>query len=351
MLFLDRTGREGSGQLTRGTAMNASNRGVLAGAAAYVSWGFFPLYLKLLAPASPGEILAHRILWSAVLMAVLLAVLRRYRAVGELIRDRRRMAAVGLPALLIGTNWFTFIAGVATSHVVEVSLGYFITPLVNVLLGVFVLGERLRRAQWTAVGVGAVAVVALAAEYGRPPWLALVVAVSFSLYGLVKKRQALPAADGLLMETAALLPLAMAYIVYLMVNGKATVGQGSAGHTLLMLLAGALTALPFMSFAYATNRVPLTTLGILQYSTPILHLGLGVLVFHEPMPAGQLAAFVLVWLALAIFIWNGLRSRALPRPELVARKRRAEPCLPRRRHHTPERRRRHIPVPTIDPCR
>src|SRR5687768_3999794 len=147
------------------------------GIAAYVGWGFFPLYFKLLAPASAGEILAHRIVWSAVFMALLLAVLRRYRFLRELARDPRRMAGVGLAALLIGGNWFGFIVGVATSHVVEVSLGYFITPLVSVLLGVAVLRERLRRAQWAAVGVGAVAVLVLAVEYGRPPWLAFLVAM------------------------------------------------------------------------------------------------------------------------------------------------------------------------------
>jgi chloramphenicol-sensitive protein RarD len=287
------------------------HRGLMTGMAAYVGWGFFPLYFKLLAPASAGEILAHRIVWSAVFMAVLLAVLRRYGFLRELARDPRRLAGVGVPALLIGGNWFAFILGVATSHVVEVSLGYFITPLINVLLGVVVMRERLRRAQWTAVGIGTMAVLALAAEYGRPPWLALLVALSFSLYGLVKKRQGLPAAEGMLVETGALLPLALGYIAFLMVTGKATVGQVSVGHTLLILLAGALTALLLMSFAVAANRLPLTTLGVLQYITPVLHLGFGVLVFHEPMPPARLAAFALVWLALAVFTCDGLRARAV----------------------------------------
>jgi chloramphenicol-sensitive protein RarD len=295
--------------------VSSVRRGLLTGIAAYVGWGFFPLYFKLLAPASAGEILAHRIVWSAVFMALLLAVLRRYRFLRELARDPRRMAGVGLAALLIGGNWFGFIVGVATSHVVEVSLGYFITPLVSVLLGVAVLRERLRRAQWAAVGVGAVAVLVLAVEYGRPPWLALLVAFSFGLYGLVKKRQGLPAAEGMFVETAALLPPALGYVVFLMVAGDATVGHVSVGHTLLILLAGVLTALPLMSFADAANRVPLTTLGVLQYIAPIMQLGFGVLVFHEPMPPARLAAFALVWLALAIFTWDGLRTRALARSQ------------------------------------
>jgi chloramphenicol-sensitive protein RarD len=288
-------------------------RGLLTGIAAYVGWGFFPLYFKLLAPASAGEILAHRIVWSAVFMAVLLAVLRRYRFLRELARDPRRLAGVGLAALLIGGNWFGFIVGVATSHVVEVSLGYFITPLVSVLLGVAVLRERLRRAQWAAVGTGTVAVLVLAAEYGRPPWLALLVALSFGLYGLVKKRQGLPAAEGMFVETAVLLPPALGYVAFVMVTGDATVGRVSVGHTLLIMLAGVLTAVPLMSFADAANRVPLSTLGVLQYIAPIMQLGFGVLVFHEPMPPARLAAFALVWLALAVFTWDGLRARAARR--------------------------------------
>jgi chloramphenicol-sensitive protein RarD len=295
--------------------VSSVRRGLLTGIAAYVGWGFFPLYFKLLAPASAGEILAHRIIWSAVFMALLLAVLRRYRFLRELARDKRRLAGVTLAALLIGGNWFGFIVGVATSHVVEVSLGYFITPLVSVVLGVAVLRERLRRAQWGAVGVGAVAVLVLAAEYGRPPWLALLVALSFGLYGLVKKRQGLPAAEGMFVETAVLLPPALGYVVFLMAAGDATVGHVSVGHTLLILLAGVLTALPLMSFADAANRVPLTTLGVLQYIAPILQLGFGVLVFHEPMPPPRLAAFALVWLALAVFTWDGLRARAANRAD------------------------------------
>jgi chloramphenicol-sensitive protein RarD len=290
-------------------------RGLLTGIAAYVGWGFFPLYFKLLAPASAGEILAHRIIWSTVFMALLLVVLRRYRLLRELARDRRRMIGVGLAALLIGGNWFGFIVGVATSHVVEVSLGYFITPLVSVVLGVAVLGERLRRAQWAAVGIGTVAVLVLAVEYGRPPWLAFLVALSFGLYGLVKKRQGLPAAEGMFVETAVLLPPALGYVVFLMATGDATVGHVSVGHTLLILLAGVLTALPLMSFADAANRVPLTTLGVLQYIAPIMQLGFGVLVFHEPMPPARLAAFALVWLALAVFTWDGLRARSLARAQ------------------------------------
>jgi chloramphenicol-sensitive protein RarD len=279
------------------------------GTAAYLGWGFFPLYFKLLAPSSPGEILAQRIIWSAVFMAVLLAVLRRYRFLRELARRPRRLAGVALAAVLIAGNWFGFIYGVSTSQVVEVSLGYFITPLFSVLLGVLVLRERLRPLQWTAVGIGTVAVVVQAVDHGRPPWLALLVAASFGLYGLVKKQLGLPAAEGMFVESAALLPPALAYVAFLAGTGAATVGRTSVAHTVLMVLAGVMTALPLMMFADAANRVPLSTLGTLQYIAPIMQLGFGVLVFHEPMPPARSAAFALVWLALAVFTWDGLRVR------------------------------------------
>jgi chloramphenicol-sensitive protein RarD len=165
------------------------------------------------------------------------------------------------------------------------------------------------------VGIGAVAVLVLAVEYGRPPWLAFLVAMSFGLYGLVKKRQGLPAAEGMFVETVVLLPPALGYAVFLMAAGDATVGRVSVGHTLLILLSGVLTALPLISFADAANRVPLTTLGVLQYIAPIMQLGFGVLVFHEPMPPARLAAFALVWLALAVFTWDGLRARSLARAQ------------------------------------
>jgi chloramphenicol-sensitive protein RarD len=279
------------------------------GIAAYVGWGFFPLYFKLLEPATPYEILAHRIVWSALFMAVLLAVLRRYQVLRDLARRPRQLAGVGLAAVLIAGNWFGFIYGVSTSQVVEVSLGYFITPLVSVLLGVVVLREPLRPLQWTAVGVGTVAVLVQAVDHGRPPWLAMLVAASFGLYGLVKKQLGLPAAEGMFVESATLLLPALAYVAFLAGAGAGTVGRTSVAHTVLIVLAGVMTALPLMSFADAANRIPLTALGILQYIAPIMQLAFGVLVFHEPMPPARLAAFVLVWLALAVFTGDGLRTR------------------------------------------
>lgn len=290
--------------------MTSLRRGYLMGIAAYLGWGFFPLYFKLLEPSSAFEILAHRIIWSAVFMSLLLIVLRRYRFLRELAGQPRRMAGVGVAAVLIGLNWFGFILGVTTNRLVEISLGYFITPLVSVLLGVFVLRESLRPAQWAAVGVGTVAVAVQSVAYGRVPWLALLVAASFGLYGLVKKQLALPAVEGMFVESATLLLPAVGYVLFLSATGTATVGHVSAWHTVFIVFAGVMTALPLMSFADAANRIPLTALGMLQYIAPVLQLAIGVLVFHEPMPAARFAAFGLVWVALAIFSWDGMRARA-----------------------------------------
>lgn len=289
--------------------MSSVRRGFLFGIAAYLGWGFFPLYFKLLEPAGPKEILAHRIVWSAVFMALLLVALRRWRFLRDLARRPKRLAAIALASVLIGLNWYGFIYGVSSRQVVEISLGYFITPLVSVVLGVLVLRERLRRTHWVAVAVGGVAVVVQAVDLGRLPWLALMLAASFGLYGLIKKQLGLPAAEGMFVESALLVLPALVYLFVLIGSGDATVGTTSVAHTVLIVLAGVMTAIPLMSFAEAANRVPLTALGILQYIAPIMQFATGVLIFHEPMPPARLAAFGLVWLALAIFTWDGLRQR------------------------------------------
>lgn len=286
--------------------MTPLRRGYLFGLGAYGLWGFFPLYWKLLKPANPIEILAHRIVWSVVFVALMLVVIRHWRPVADLARRPRTLAGISLAAVLVGGNWFTYIYGVNSDHVVETSLGYFINPLVTVLLGVFVLHERLRGAQWVALAVGAVAVAVLTVDYGRLPWIALTLATSFGLYGLVKKRLGLPAAEGLLVESAVLAGPALAYLGFLTAVGRSTFGHVSAGHTALLVLAGAVTAIPLLLFAGAANRIPLSALGLLQYTAPILQLGCGVLVYHEPMPPARLAGFALVWLALAVFTWDGI---------------------------------------------
>ncbi|WP_229398732.1 EamA family transporter RarD [Micromonospora okii] len=296
--------------------------GYLYGLSAYLLWGFFPLYLKLLKPAGPMEILAHRIVWSVVFVALLLAAMRNIGFLRALARRPRALAGIVLAAALVAVNWGTYIYGVNSERVVETALGYFINPLVSVLLGVGVLRERLRPGQWVALGVGAGAVAVLTVDYGRLPWLALTLAVSFAAYGLVKKRLGLPAAEGLFVESAVLALPALGYLGWLAADGGATFGHVSIGHTALLVLAGAATAIPLLFFAGAANRLPLTALGMLQYVAPILQLACGVLIFHEPMPPARLAGFALVWLALLVFTVDALRhsrrARRTPAPADLA---------------------------------
>ncbi|GAA2218833.1 EamA family transporter RarD [Micromonospora olivasterospora] len=292
--------------------------GYLYGLGAYLIWGFFPLYFKLLRPAGPLEILAHRIVWSVVLVALLLAAMRNVGFLRGLARRPGALLGIVAAAALIALNWGAYIYGVNSDRVVETALGYFINPLVSVLLGVGVLRERLRPAQWLALGIGGAAVAVLTVDYGRLPWLALTLAVTFAAYGLVKKRLALPAAEGLFVESAVLALPALGYLGWLAAAGDPAFGNVSAGHTALLVLAGAATAIPLLLFAGAANRLSLTALGMLQYVAPILQLGCGVLVFHEPMPPARLAGFALVWAALLVFTADALhharRARRHPTP-------------------------------------
>ncbi|MEV0879304.1 EamA family transporter RarD [Micromonospora echinofusca] len=296
--------------------------GYLYGFVAYLIWGFFPLYLRLMRPAGSIEILAHRIVWSVAFVALLLGALRNVGFLRALLRRPRALAGIGVAATLIAVNWGTYIYGVTSDRVVETALGYFINPLVVVLLGVTVLRERLRPTQWVALGISGLAVAVLTVDYGRLPYLALVLAFSFAGYGLAKKQLGLPAAEGLFVESAVLALPALAYLGWLTATGDGTFGQVSVGHTLLLVSAGAATAIPLLLFAGAANRLPLTGLGMIQYLAPILQLGCGVLIFHEPMPPARLAGFALVWAALIVFtvdaVRHSRRTRAARRAGAVA---------------------------------
>jgi chloramphenicol-sensitive protein RarD len=287
--------------------MSDLRKGYLYGLTAYVCWGFFPLYFKVLKPAGPIEILAQRVIWSAVFVAVLLTALRSWRRIGALLRRPRTLAGISVAAALIAVNWGVYIYGVNSAHVVETSLGYFITPLISVAFGLAVFGERLRAAQWAALGTGTVAVAILTVDYGRLPWIALTLAVSFSCYGLVKKRLGLAPAEGLFIESSVLALPALGYLAWLTAAGHSTLRSGSPWHTVLLVGSGVVTAIPLLMFAGAANRIPMSGLGILQYAAPILQFFVGVAVFGEPMPAAQLLGFGLVWLALIVFTWDGLR--------------------------------------------
>ncbi|MGC4764602.1 EamA family transporter RarD [Micromonospora sp. DT46] len=303
--------------------------GYLYGFVAYLLWGFFPLYLRLMRPAGPLEILAHRIVWSVVFVALLLAAMRNVGFLRALLRRPRALAGIGVAAALIAVNWGTYIYGVTSERVVETALGYFINPLVVVLLGVTVLRERMRPTQWVALGIGGLAVAVLTVDYGRLPYLALVLAFSFAGYGLAKKQLGLPAAEGLFVESAVLALPALAYVGWLAARGEGTFGEVSVGHTLLLVSAGAATAIPLLLFAGAANRLPLTGLGMIQYLAPILQLGCGVLIFHEPMPPARIAGFALVWAALIVFTVDAVRNSRRTRAATLAARRAEAVAAPR----------------------
>lgn len=288
--------------------MSEVRRGFLFGLGAYTIWGFFPLYIRLLLPSTAMEILAHRVVWSVAFIAIAIAVAREWALLRPLLRQPKTLAGLSGAAALVAINWGAYIYGVNAGRVVETSLGYFILPLVSMLLGVTVLRERPRPAQWAALGVGAVAVAVLTINYGRLPYIALSLAFSFGVYGLVKKHLALPATPGLLVESVVLALPAVVYLGWLSWRGESTFGHISVWHTLLLILLGAASAVPLLLFAGAANRLSLTTLGILQYTAPILQLGSGLLIFHEPMPPVRLAGFMLVWLALAVFTVDAVRN-------------------------------------------
>ncbi|PZG55782.1 EamA family transporter RarD [Spongiactinospora gelatinilytica] len=288
--------------------MPDEQRGVLYGATAYALWGVFPLYWPLLEPASSLEMLAHRMAWSLIAVVGILAARRHWSWVRPLLRQPGRLGLLALAAVLITFNWGTYIYAVTTGHVVESALGYFINPLVSVMFGVVLLHERLRPAQWAAVGLGTVAVLVLTLDYGRLPWIALVLSVSFGTYGLVKKMANVGAAESLTVESLLLFFPALGYLLFLQGQGAGTfVGHGW-GHTWLLATSGMVTVVPLLLFTAAAIRVPLTVIGLLQYIAPVLQFLTGVLIVRETMPAERWAGFAIVWVALGVFTWDALRQ-------------------------------------------
>jgi chloramphenicol-sensitive protein RarD len=290
-------------------AVPEQRQGFIYGFTAYLIWGLFPLYWKLLDHSGAIELLAHRILWSLVTIVILVVVLRKFGQVKALLREPRRRWPLVAAAFLISANWGTYIWAVNHGHVVETSLGYFITPLFTVLLGVFVLKERLRTAQWIALAIAFVAVVGLAIENGRPPWVAIILTFSFGLYGLAKKQAGAGAIEGMAVESATVAPLAAAAIVLLGLQGDSTVTHHGTAYLVLVLLTGPITAVPLLLFGAAATRVSMTTLGLLNYIAPVMQFIVGVLVFHEAMSSMRWAGFGLVWLALVIFTWDSMNRR------------------------------------------
>jgi chloramphenicol-sensitive protein RarD len=282
--------------------------GVGYGLAAYLIWGLFPLFFPLLKPAGAVEILAHRIVWSLVAVGAVLAAGRSFRSLAALLRDRRRVLLLVIAALLIAVNWGTFIYAVNSHHVIESSLGYFITPLVSAAFGVFFFRERLRPQQLVALGLGTCAVAVLTIDYGRLPWIALILAISFGLYGLVKKIANVGAAESLAVETLVLFAPAAIYLVVLEGQGHGTFATDGAGHALLLVAMGVVTAVPLLLFSAAVTRVPLTVIAMLQYITPTLQFLVGLLIAGEAMPPSRWIGFGLVWLALVTLTTDVLRT-------------------------------------------
>ena len=290
--------------------------GLLLGIAAYSLWGIFPIYWPLLEPAGAIELLAHRMVWSAVVMGVLVLALRKRSALVAILRDRRVSLLLLGAAAVISVNWGVYIWSVTNEHVVEGSLGYFINPLVTVVMGVVIFSERLRTLQWVAVGIAALAVAGLTWDYGRPPVIALVLAFSFGTYGLLRKKANVGAVEGLTVETVLILPAALAYLVWLQVTGGGHLTSDPPWHQVLLFSAGLATAIPLLCFGGAATRIPLTTLGLLQYIAPTLQFLLGITVGGEPMTTGRWLGFAVIWVALTLFSfdswrdWRTARARA-----------------------------------------
>lgn len=289
-------------------------RGLMFGFLAYFIWGFFPFYFKLIAATGPVEIVAHRAMWSFVFCLLLLLVSRRWRSFTAALRQRRAVLALGLASLLLATNWTIYVWAVNTDRTVDGALGYFVTPLVSMVLGVAFARERLRAVQWVACGFGAAAVVVLAVGLGEFPFIALSLGLTFGTYGLVKKRAGAAVAPlpGLAIETMTITPLALGYVIWLSSRGQATVDLASA-HGALVAAAGVVTAVPLLFFAAAAARISLVTIGVLQYITPTLQFLTGWLVFGEPMPPERWAGFALVWFALVLFVADGARHQRATR--------------------------------------
>jgi chloramphenicol-sensitive protein RarD len=308
------------GRVTEGP-LTEERRGFALGLGAFGMWGVFPLFWPLLEPSGATEILAHRIVWSLLVTTVMLLVTQRFSTLAAIWRVPRRRYAMTVAGIVICFNWGTYIWGVNNGHVVDTSLGYYINPLVTVLMGVVFLRERLRPWQWTALGIAFAGVLVLSAQVGHPPWISLILAFSFGTYGLVKKQAAVGPIEGLTWEALVLVPFAFGYLVWLTASDRATAWSQGPWHIVLLILTGVITTAPLLCFAGAANRISLTTLGLLQYLAPTIQLILGVTLLDEAMTTVRWIGFSIVWLALAVFtvesVVAGRRRRVTQRERSV----------------------------------
>jgi chloramphenicol-sensitive protein RarD len=281
------------------------NRGIFYAVAAYIIWGFIPVYIKQLNNVPAPQLLSHRIVWSFVSLLIVILTMSRISAFGKSIRNAGVLKIYFMAAILIGINWFTYVWAVGAGFIVEASLGYFINPLISVLLGVFFLRERLRIWQWVPILIAGTGVAFLTFVYGKIPWIALILAFSFGFYGMVKKKGELNSLDGLSLETGILLMPALIYIVFMELNGRGVVFHSGVSTILLLMGAGVITVVPLLLFASAVKKIALTTIGILQYIAPTLQFFVGVVIYKEPFNLSKLIGFGIIWFALIIF---GLES-------------------------------------------
>lgn len=287
--------------------------GLLAAFISFVIWGAFPFYLKPLDHVPSMQIIAHRVAWACVLCVIWLAVRGDLGGLRKLFGKRALLGRLVISAFLITVNWVAYVWGVGHGHVVEGSLGYFISPLINVLLGVVVLRERLNVTQWVSIGIATAAVVYLSVATGAVPWIALIIAVSFSLYGFLRKIMQVEAMQGLTVETLLLMPLATGYLVWCEVMGTGALGHSSIGVDALLVGCGPMTALPLFLFAFGARVIPYSTIGLMLYIAPSLQLLSGIFVYHEPFAGARAEGFALIWVALLIYasdgVWRARRAR------------------------------------------
>ena len=282
------------------------NPGIIYATFAYMVWGLFPLYFKQIADVPALEVVMHRTVWSLLFVVLLLLVLKRWAWIGQVAKQPKVLGAFALSALLLSSNWLIYVWAVQNQHVLDASLGYFILPLVNVTFAYAFLGERPRRGQWMAVGLAALGVVWLTIQTGRLPWVALALALTFGFYGLLRKVAVLGALEGLTLETMMLAPFAAAYLVYGVAQGNSVLLQADASTMGWLAFAGPLTAIPLLLFAAGARRIPMTTLGLLQYLSPSILFVMSVLLFKEPLQLPRLVGFAMIWGALVVYSLEGL---------------------------------------------
>ena len=294
--------------MTQTPERSGTGRGLLYALAAYGSWGLAPLYWPLLAPATAFEILAHRMTWSLIFLAILNGVRKNWSEIVAVMSTPRSLRLLAVASVLITINWGLYIWAVVNDHVIDAAFGYFINPLINVAFGVIVFREELRKPQWVAVVIAAVGVIFLTVDAGRLPWIGLVLGVTFSAYGMVKKKADVDAVESLTVETILVLPFSVSYLVWLALQGQLALGNNGTWQTVWTLMAGVVTAVPLLAFGAAAVRIPYSTMGIVQYCSPTLQFLIGLLIYGETMTHGRWIGFIIVWTALVIFTVDAIRS-------------------------------------------